>query len=1150
MSVRNEEVDVTSFLSRIRSVGWLDGSSIVGVGEGELVPLFFENLVRGAVRRINRGELSSLTSEDEELVLREVLNKLHSDGEDKILRYLKRGVKVYVRRRQSNITVRLVDYDKLENNVFFYLVRPRFRGSPSNIEPDIVLYVNGIPLVVVEVKRLMEPDSYLEALRQIRRYESFSPDLFRFIQFGVAVGDVERVTPTWPNRKGGERDAPAFRWVVKERGPDGRVREREDVVYILEPRRLLEYVRYFIFYRRERGGELEKVIARYNQYYAAKMAMRRIDEYMAGGELNRGLVWHWLGSGKTYTMFFIANYFLDRYWDRRPVVFFVVDRSDLEEQHENALKSIEEPGFTRLFKKIGSIKELHDRIRILKESEYTEGTIAYGVYLTTIQKFQRGPKAAGALEDAEESVEEFRGGLLDLLKRLGEEYLEFLKRERPDEYEKHRRELERLRGRDREEYLVGLGQVKGRNILLLIDEAHRSQYGILAAMRKLVFPNAMAFGFTGTPIFKHEKNTFVEFGYPERGEYYLDVYFIRDSVRDRFTLPLVYQAVGEGEVSSEGVRIKLSEEEIRGFIEEYMRSREAGVDVLEQLDPSIYRKVGKYIDKVRVFLMNEKRVDKLARYIAERVEEDTEGFKFKAMVVAVNRLACIMFKRKLEEYLVRKYGDKAREWVEVVMTYNYNDTDEMIVSYRKELEKRFNTSDLNEVNREIQRRFLEEENPRILVVTDMLITGFDAPMLKVMYLDKPLYEHRLLQAIARVNRPYPGKEFGLIVDSIGLLEHLSKTLALYNMIADEEIVRDFEENLMVDVDSKVEEFVGLYNSVKDRLSKLKLGGGDVSINLDALKEELRSKSFNRAEFEAKVGLIALYASASEAGDDVARAKRLVNDMRRVLKLFKALGGHPKKPFYADDVEVLAFVYGSILKKMRRPRTMLGREFWKELVKLIHSKTLVEEFNRIAEAKLDDKTLDNLLMGTEVPTLELKRAIADYYFYLKSILLKNPHDPIYREIMRRLERLRKEWISRKIDLRTFLARLRALDEERLKYEERVKGKPLEDKIVEAIDAYMRSQVLKGQKISLELRNVKREIRRMLTKKKTPIIKTTDKQRLSKALLRDLFRELKDKLDEGELTEFARISDRLVNEFVVEELERALRGGVQGTAEEAA
>lgn len=1140
MSVRPEERDVGEFLGRLKAMGWLDGSSIVGVGERELVPSFFKNLVRKAIRRINHGELSNLPGEDEELVLRDVLDKLDNDKEVEILHYLKHGVELYVSSWQRKITVMLIDYDKLENNVFFYLVRPRYRGSPTDIEPDIVLYVNGFPLVVVEAKKYIKPYSYEEAVEQIRRYEMFSRDVFRFIQFGVALGDEERVTPTWPNWSGEKRRVPSFRWIVRATNSDGRIEEVNDVSYILEPGRLLEYIRYFVFYRREKDGEIGKIIARYNQYYAARKAMRRIDEYMSGGSRNRGLIWHWLGSGKTYTMFFIANYFIEKYWRERPVVFFIVDRSDLEEQHERVLKGVINDRFTSLFKRIESIEELHDRIRVLKEGEYRDSTLTYGVYLTTIQKFQRGPRTPETREELEAEKDEIRRGLLDLLRTLGMEYLERLKEERPGEYEEHMERLEKLKGRERDEYLVELGRVKGRNILVLVDEAHRTQYGILAAMRKTVFPNALVFGFTGTPIFKHERNTFSEFGHPEVGEYYLDVYFIRESIRDGFTLPLVYHVVREGEVSSPGVRIRLSEDEIRGFIDEYMKGRRAGLDMIDHLDPTIHRKVGKYLNHVRLFLMNAERIDKLAKYIAERVEEDTEGFKYKAMVVAVNRLACVRFKRSLEKYLVEKYGEEARNWVEVVMTYNYNDREKEIISYREELAKKYGSSDMNEVNREIQRRFLEEENPRILIVTDMLITGFDAPILKVMYLDKPLYEHRLLQAIARVNRPYPGKELGLIVDSLGLLDHLSKTLALYNMLVDEKVRQDLKENLMENIDEKLEEFLRLYNSIKERLRRLVLGGEDASIDLETLRDKIASTSFNKKELDAKIGLIAVYASRNDPNDDVAKAKRLVNDMRMALRLYKALGSHPKKLFYVEDVEILAFIYAGIVKRMRRGVPSIGKEFWEDLVKFIRSKTLLDEFRKIGEARIDNETLDELLRPG-ASKLDLKRAVADYYFYLKAVLSSNPRDPIYKEIMKRLDKLVREWIEKKLTLKTLLAEMRALEEERRSYEERITGKPLEEKITEAVNAVIKSRLKSGVPPRLKLANTKREIRWLVEKKSrlkvsNKDIKDSDKRRLAGALLNDLFRSLGDRMSDVEIK---RLADSLMSEFIADEVKRAIR-----------
>ena len=988
---------------------------------------------------------------------------------------------------------------------------------------------------MVEVKRLIELYSFLKAVKQIRRYEMYSPELFKYVQFGIAVGDEERYTPTLPNWDRSERELPAYRWVVKQKDSSGRVIEEYNVTYILEPRRLLEFIKYFVFYRRSREGFPDKIVARYNQYYAAKKAMFRIEKYVNGSFKNRGLIWHWLGSGKTYTMFFIANWFLDKYWHLRPVVFFVVDRRDLEEQHERMLKSIEEKKFRNLFKKIENIEELHRTIRTIKESELHESTIAYGVYLTTIQKFRRG--------EVEKSSEEgeFAKGLLNLLRELGEEYLEYLKIENSKDYRKHLEALKGLDDRGKLEYLVRLGQIKARNVLLLIDEAHRTQYGILGAMRKLVFPNALAFGFTGTPVFKHERNTFVEFAYPHKGEYYLDVYFIRDSVRDGFTLPLVYHAVGEGEVSSEGVRIKLTEGDIKKFIEEYMRARMEGIDITDQLDTT-YKRVSKYINKIRIFLMNPNRIDKLAKYIVDRLEKDTEGFTFKAMVVAVNRVACVRFKRALEKYLVEKYGERARDWVEVVMTYNYNDTDREIIEYREELIKKYGTSYMSEVNREIQRKFLEEDAPRILVVTDMLITGFDAPLLKVMYLDKPLYEHKLLQAIARVNRPHRDKEFGLIVDSVGLLEHLSKTLTLYNLLAEEDIRRDLKDNLLLRIEEKVNEFEILFKSIKDRLGKLKLGNIDASIDLDELKKELREGTFDREEFKRKIGLIALYASSEGHSNDVAEAKRLVNDMRRIIRLYRSLGAHPKKLFYVEDMQLLAFIYGSILKKIRGKRLKLDKEFWRELMKLIYSKTVIEEFHKIAEVEVSADTVKNMLKISS-PKPELQRVVADYYFYLRNILLNNPYDPIYREILKRLEELRRQWIMRKIDLKTFLAQLKALHERKQEYDKKIAGKGVEDKVVEAIRVYITSEVLKDSKIELRLANTKRSIGKLIKSKRIDVLKPSDRIKLSKELLKDLLRELRSVLPPNDI---AKLTDKLIEDFVLPELERVISSHGSGEA----
>ena len=1126
MTLRPEDKVVQALIQKLQDIGWKDGSSIVNFREHQLVEGFFlEKFFEKKFKEINEEILSYLPPDEEREVLDYVKTELRNADEVKMLDYLKYGIEVVV--EKEKVKFKLIDYDNPKNNAFFFLRNAKFRGSPDNIKPDVTLFVNGVPLVIIEVKQETKPYSYIEAINQIRRYEKYSPELFRFVQFAVAYGDLKRYTPTIPNWSKEDLDIPSFNWIVEENINGERIK-KEDITYLLKPEVVLEFIKYFTFYRKTSDAGYDKIVARYNQYYATKRAIERINEHLSGKEKNRGLVWHWQGSGKTYTMFFIANYILDRYYHTHPIIFFIVDRVDLEKQLDKMLSAVHETKFKALLKKIESIPQLHDLIKTIKESEMFDNVIARGIYITTIQKFQRG-------SFSEEEDREMTKGLQNILIELGKRYLEYLKEKDPKKYEVHVQELNKRNDKAKIEYLIQLGQIKRKNILLLIDEAHRSQYGLLASMRKATFPNAVAFGFTGTPIFKHERNTFNEFAYPEFGEYYLHVYFIEDSIRDGFTLPLTYHVLKEGEIDAEGVRIKLSEEEIKGFIKEYMERR-GRID--EELELEVSRKdIQSYINTAKVILLNPKRIDKMAKYIADRIAEDTENFKFKAMVVAVNRLGCVRYKRALDKYLMEKFGEEARNWSEVVMTYNYNDTNKEIIEYKEELIKRRGKKDLNEINSDIQREFLEKENPKILIVTDMLLTGFDAPMLKVMYLDKPLYEHRLLQAVARVNRPYKDKEFGLIVDSIGLLEHLTKTMALYNMLAEEDIRKDFEENLFKPIDEKVTEFEIRFASLKEELKGLEVNGENLSIDLDLLKNQLKNRTLDEADFDAKVSAIALYASTREGIEVALKVIRLLNEMGYILKLYKALGSHPKKLLYVEDVETLAYVYYKIRQKMSGKRRKLSKVFWEELTSFIHNKTIIEDFKKVGDAEISAEKLDELLKG-KASLRDLQRALADYYFELRNTLMQKPHDPIYREILEKLENLRLQWITRAINTRLFLAQLKVLKEQKENYDRRVAGKPLVDRIAESISVCIGTQLLNGQKIELELRNTKKAINNVLKRKRTAGITPIHKKNLRTALLKDLLLELKKKVSGIDIneTEVAKLADRIVDEFIIEELER--------------
>jgi len=291
------------------------------------------------------------------------------------------------------------------------------------------------------------------------------------------------------------------------------------------------------------------------------------------------------------------------------------------------------------------------------------------------------------------------------------------------------------------------------NIVIFTDESHRSQYGILANVMRGIFKNATIFGFTGTPLTKPERNTFAKFS--PKGELYLHRYGMLDSIKDGFTIPIRYEA--------RLPELHLEQEEI----EELAEYEE---EVIGELTPEERKLWRKKIRPRLALLKSHDRIEKVCRNIAEYFKAKVEKTPLKVMVATVDRECCVSFKKELDKHLDSKYS-------EIVMTYQAREKSKRLEEYKQEISKRFGHSDFEKINSDIIDRFRNEAFPRILIVSDMLLTGFDAKKLWVLFLYKPLKEHRLLQAIARTNRPYKNlKEFGLIVDYVGVAKNLEKAL--------------------------------------------------------------------------------------------------------------------------------------------------------------------------------------------------------------------------------------------------------------------------------------------------------------------------------------------------------------------------------------
>jgi type I restriction enzyme R subunit len=1036
----SEEEVVKELLEKLEGLGWRRASECPTEGEVVTSPIL-DRVFEESFRKLNEKALinAGLGNKVSDII-RKVRDTLVGSEPHKVLEYLRGGLPPIREGKKSNsINVILINYDNIDNNVFVVCRNATFPGETGPIKPDIVLYINGIPIVVIEVKdpyRLGER-AISEGYNQLLRYEREYPDLFKYVQIGVVyTSDEDSVYMPMSSVYRG-RD----RWYGRWRDLNGRY----NIVDLLDRSRILDVLRWFIFYKGQRKDE--KVIPRYNQYWATVKAVDRIVNYLEGrDDRNRGLIWQWQGSGKTYIMFYIAYQFFKRFYNRDPIVFFIVDRRELQRQlYDEFIKDIYAEYFQEYVEIVESIEKLKGILRDIKEREASGRSVTRGIYVTLVQKF------------------------------------------RPEEFN-------------------DLQHIQKREILVLLDEAHRSLYGVLGATLNRLLPKAVKFAFTGTPVMNYERNTFNLFAYPERSEYYLDRYFIMDSIRDGYTLPLKYQVVQE----IEGLRINVSLDEIKGLLDSWLKHA-SDVGSLDDLVDEVTvtkEEIKQRLNRIKVFLENENRLRQIAEYIAKRIEDDTEKFRFKAIVVTASRLACVRMKRALDEALVRRFGEEARRWSEVLMTYTNNDPEE-IRNYMNELLDRWRgpegVRDWDEVNRRIQESFKDSEYPRILIVTDMLITGFDFPRLKVMYLDKPLYEHRLLQAIARVNRPYKHddveKQFGLIVDFVGLMDNVKEALAKYEL--DEKTYEDLFKESITRLDTAYDELDRVIKNIKQRLlDGVKVGVHEVRLNIDELVKRVEQGR----DIYGELGRAALVLAQGYANYDPG-VLELMSDIRRAQYLYQALGAFEEKLRFHDDLVILNKLYNGVMHYARDAKLPEG--FWRDLLKLVHEKTAIPSIELTGELTIDLNTLEDVLnrvrgLQGSLQDLEAMYVAAEALLTIRGFLGLEPANPVYEVIYERLRRLEEEWRNSRVLSREMINGLIKLMNEIISYRREREKLSLSERLMYDIKRYISNRF---QVNDIKLDNTKKVIENMINnyspshKYEKPI------KDLRKALLMDLFKALK-------------------------------------------
>jgi type I restriction enzyme R subunit len=876
------------FIQKLQEKGWKFIPADNLERESLEEPLLTPTLIR-ALKRLN----ADIQIGDEEI--KQILNelKLKTSGAEhakQILNYLKYGVPIKFEKERVVKYVKLFDYDSIQNNDFTVSRQIIHQSGDKQIRNDIILYINGIPVVNIECKNPTSlTENWYTAYKQTKQYEQTVPEPYKYIQIGIAAEQTSKYFPTAPWQ---QEDTRIHQWREQDK-PD----PLDSTIEMLTPSTLLNIIRNYLFFRIEHGTTT-KVITRYMQYRAAeKITSRVIAHLQEKDSKNKGLIWHWQGSGKTLTMIFAANKLFHDSTLENPTVLFTVDRDDLQEQLHNEYNALH----------IQPKPELTYSINELKRTlTHDEGKGKRGIFISLIQKW------------------------------------------RLEEFHQLQKELETLS--QTEETILNR-----KNVIVFIDEGHRTQYGTLAAQMKLILKNAQKFAFTGTPIAKPHRSTYDEFSYPPE-EPYLDKYFIDASIKDGFTVPIAYQPRLEKDTH-------LPTDMLDTFFKIELE------ELPEEYREPIEQKTKDKINRIRLFLESPPRITKVAQDIAKDFKENLDG-KFKALVVAASRKACILYKQELDKLLPPEYS-------EVIMTYNPTDKPP-IPKYLKELTARFNGKDPENIRKETIEKYKEENLPKILIVTDMLLTGFDAPILQTMYLDKPLKEHRLLQAIARTNRPYKDlKQAGLILDYVGIFKNLTRAFENY---AQEDI-----KNILLPLDQLRQEFTTLLDQTLRLFQDIPTDQYDRPIMLKAI-EIITQNETNTKTFQ--------------------------QNYRKLRKLFEHLGTDPTKIERFHDYKWLTAVY-IVYQRIVKPLDPIEEKYigiyFNKTVKFVHCTTELEDIRKAMETITFD---EDYLKKLEEKLKTKEERAADIVFTLnRFMLVEKEGDPIYETLVERVDKLLKLWKQR-------------------------------------------------------------------------------------------------------------------------------------------
>lgn len=837
LSFKEDHISQLPALMLLMKLGYtyLTPDEALAMRGGKTSNVLFEEVLRNQLRRINsirvnrnKEELfSEQNIENGVLAMRNIpMEGGYLNGNETLYNLLTLGkaFEQSIDGDKKSYTMRFIDWERPERNV--YHVTEEFAvtrtGMADTYRPDIVLFVNGIPLVVIECKRPDIKGALEQAISQhlrnqkddgIRSLYLYSALLLSIGNSYGAYGTTATPAKFWnkwremfvteqdeaeyarqldnlvneplSEEQKGHLFGNRFRYVRtyfdEQMQEPVLPTEQDRYLYSLcRPERLLDLIHNFTIY----DGGIKK-LARYQQYFAVKEIAARV-RTLDHGKRRGGVVWHTQGSGKSLTMVLLAQAIAQMQEIPGARIVMVTDRTDLDSQ------------ITGTFKKCG--REVMNATTGTHLMELLESK-SDAVITTIINKFETA------------------------VKRMS----------RP---------------------------LTDPNIFILIDEAHRSQYKEMAIKMDKVLPNACKIAFTGTPLMKREKNTARTFGGIIR-----PVYTVRQAVEDGAVVPLLYegrivpQSVNEGPIDDFFSKVceELNEYETADLKKKYSRT-----DSVNQTDQRIYS---------------------IAWNISEHFRNNWQGTKFKAMLVTPRKSIAVLYKKFLDEIDIVSSevlitAPETREGEES----SYGETSEAVNAYWREMMDEHGTPKKYQDN--LIARFKNQEHPEIMIVVDKLLTGFDEPKVAVMYLDRKLNGHTLLQAVARVNRVCDDKEFGYIIDYYGVLKELDDALELYSNydVEEQEAFRETLEPVDTEIAKLPQRYSDLWELFKTIPNKR-----DLEAYAQSLREEDRRQEFyERLTAYASCLKIALSTREFHVRTSDEEVKRYKDDLNMFVKLRSAV----------------------------------------------------------------------------------------------------------------------------------------------------------------------------------------------------------------------------------------------------------------------